>query len=165
MSIRAIDWVLRTEIKPISDKFILVVIANYANSFGLSYPSRTRLRNVTGYDRKTIGAALSRLKFKGLIEDSGKRVGLTKSIIVYRLPWAIEDEEAGPVLDHLPENGSRPTFDGSRPNSPPKQAQSTLENRQEPSVLTVNEPSEVEREKVKYFLGSLLRKIQTGKDV
>jgi hypothetical protein len=140
MSIRAIDWVLRSDVDSASDRFVLIVLANYCNSFGLSYPSVTRIQRDTRYDRKTVQAALRRLKDKELILDSGKRTGITKQVVVYRLPWAVEEEEevTGPIPEQFQNRNS------SVPE--PKQAQSEGVigpiHPKEPSG-TVKEPLEV----------------------
>src|SRR5262249_40711086 len=130
MSIRAVDWVLNSEVKPMSDRFILIVLANYCNSFGIAYPSITRITEQARLDRKTVVKSLKRLREKGMIEDTGKRTGVTKRVIVYRLPWAVEErpEETVPKADLLNRSVSVP----NRSVSVPKQVHFSLENRQEP---------------------------------
>jgi hypothetical protein len=152
MSIHAIDWVLRSTVKPPSDRFVLVVLANYCNSFGLAYPSIRRIAINTGYDRKTVNAALARLRNKGLIHDSGKRVGVTKSIIVYKLSWAVEEdtEEVGPKMEQL-QNRNSPVLLPKQAQFSGKQAQSTHQNRQK----NRQEPSETIAQSDSQWLVSL----------
>jgi hypothetical protein len=141
MSIRAIDWVLRSDVSPPSDKFVLIVLANYCNSFGLSYPSVSRVVSDTGYDRKTVLRALMRLKDKTVIQDSGKRLGRTKQVVVYRLSWAIEETDE---IETVPKAelfiGSKQSQYGSKQSQyGSKQSQSALENRQEPLKEPIRE--------------------------
>lgn len=86
MSVEAITWALRQPIKHSSAKFVLVVLANCANAEKAhAWPSIAYLSSATGQDRKTVVANLQRLQEWGLIEDTTKRVGDTKQIVVYKL--------------------------------------------------------------------------------
>jgi len=151
MSIRAVDLVLNSEVKPISDRFVLIVLANFANSFGISYPSTAKITQHARMDRKTVLRSLVRLRKSGVIEDTGKRTGRTKSVIVYRLPFAVEEPgEPLPKMGQL----SSPVSIPSSPVSVPKLSQSTLENRQEP----LREPYKVFQERIS---GIFHRRIST----
>jgi hypothetical protein len=132
MSIRAIDWVFRQSIKSATDKFVLVALADNAGDTGLAFPSVETICRKTSHDRKTVIASLDRLKVGGMIEDTGKRVGATKQVKVYRLAWAIENSpetgtvpvfpERVPVLPREPsENRKR-----NRPPKPPKGGEGSL---------------------------------------
>ncbi|HET6631543.1 MAG TPA: helix-turn-helix domain-containing protein [Rhodanobacteraceae bacterium] len=86
MSVEAITWALRVPVPASSAKFVLVVLANQANDeTGHAFPSVGYLASATGQDRKTVLANLAKLIEWGLIEDTGKRVGRTGRVIVYRL--------------------------------------------------------------------------------
>ena len=86
MSVEAITWALRQPITQSSTKFVLVVLANCASAdSGLAWPSVAYLSSATGQDRKTVVTNLQRLQEWGLIEDTGKRAGTTKQIVMYRL--------------------------------------------------------------------------------
>jgi len=85
MSIHAISWVMKLDVARSSEKFLLVCLANYADESGIAYPSITTLCRDTAQDRKTIMSNLLRLIDVGLLEDTGRRVGDTGSIPVYRL--------------------------------------------------------------------------------
>lgn len=86
MSIEAITWALRQPVPSSPAKFLLVVLANCANAeTQLAWPSVAYLAQTTGQDRKTVTVNLQRLLSWGLIEDTGKRVGATRQIIVYKL--------------------------------------------------------------------------------
>ncbi len=74
-----------------STKFVLWVLANHANGDPEvlevieAWPSIQMLVDSTGQDRKTVIGNLKRLQEWGLIEDTGRRVGRTGQVIVYRL--------------------------------------------------------------------------------
>jgi len=86
MSVEAITWALRQPVPQSSAKFVLVVLANCASAdTGIAYPSAAYIAEATSQDRKTVLANLARLIDWGLIEDTGKRAGATKQIVVYRV--------------------------------------------------------------------------------
>lgn len=90
MSIRAIAWVLEQDLKSPTDKFVLVILANYVGDTGLAFPSTETISRITGLCRRSVVQALDRLVEQRLIEDTGKRTGTTKQIKAYRLSAAIE---------------------------------------------------------------------------
>lgn len=115
MSVEAITWALRQPIKHSSAKFVLVVLANCASAEkSHAWPSVGYLSTATGQDRKTVMANLQRLQEWGLIEDTGKRVGDTKQIVVYKLICGpdlfAEAESAG----NSTENGTVPKTEQSQ---------------------------------------------------
>jgi len=86
VSVEAITWALKQPIPQSSAKFVLVVLANQANSdTSLAFPSLAYMADATGQDRKTVIRNLARLCEWKLIEDTGERHGRTKQVIVYRL--------------------------------------------------------------------------------
>jgi Helix-turn-helix domain len=102
MSIRAIDWVLEHEVKPASLKLVLVILANYASDTGMAYPSTETIARKTSVSRRSVVEALDLLVEQGWLEDTGKRVGRTKQIKVFRLKWANEqpkDAIVAPLKD------------------------------------------------------------------
>jgi hypothetical protein len=96
MSIRAIDWALRQDIKLPTDKFVLVILANYVGDTGLAFPSTQTISRITGLCRRSVIQALDRLVEQRWIEDTGKRTGTTKQIKAYRLSAAIESGKGAP---------------------------------------------------------------------
>lgn len=143
MSVEAITWALRQPITHSSAKFILVVLANCASAEKAhAWPSVAYLSTATGQDRKTVMNNLQRLQEWGLIEDTGKRVGDTKQIPVYKLI-------CGPNLFDKPaetvpktgqyrkrdstENGTVPVSTGNSPVFPAKSTENGTRNRQEPT--------------------------------
>lgn len=109
MSVQAITWAYKQEIRPSSVKFLLVTLANIANEQGEAYPSLAHLVQATCQDRKTVIAGLDRLEKAGLIADSGDRRGASKQVKVYQLSinretkstenGTLSDAETVPFLD------------------------------------------------------------------
>lgn len=115
MSIDALNWAFRQKLPRSSEKLVLISLANYTNGNGTVWPSIGRLSYDTSQNRKTVINNIARLIDAGLLEDTGKRVGTTKSIPVYRFVGLCETKqspkrnssngEAVPKLD-----GSSPVF-------------------------------------------------------
>lgn len=90
MSTRAITWAMeRTGLRS-STKFVLVALANYANEQHEAYPSVAAIESDTCQDRKTVLANLRRLVDDGFLHDTGRRVGSTAQVIVYRLAVGVD---------------------------------------------------------------------------
>lgn len=110
MSVEAIGWAFSVKIKPSSLKFLLVALANNAMAeTGLAWPSIDYLANATGMDRKTVVSNLANLRDQGLITDTGKRVGATKQIPVYRLNM--------PGIGPVPSPSAEPSKEAQKGNS------------------------------------------------
>lgn len=84
MSIHALNWAFEQQVGPSSTKFILVCMANYANESFEAYPSIATICRLTSLDRKTVITGLARLVRRGFIADTGRRVGATRTIPVYK---------------------------------------------------------------------------------
>lgn len=97
LSLEAICWVFKQDVKPSSLKFVLVALANFTNADGKFWPSIAALEQITSQDRKTIIQSVSKLEELGFIKDTGKRVGTTGQIKVYVLNWS-NDTKSGTVL-------------------------------------------------------------------
>jgi hypothetical protein len=85
VSIPALAYAFKLDMPKSSEKFLMVCLANYADEFGFCYPSILRLEQDTCCDRKTLIKNIKNLQDAGLLMDTGKRVGVTGSIPVYRL--------------------------------------------------------------------------------
>lgn len=85
MSFKAMAWAIGQDIPRTAEKFLLVMLANYANDEGICYPSLERLATELSQDRKTVIKSIKSLIKNGLLKDTGKRVGSTKSVVVYQL--------------------------------------------------------------------------------
>jgi hypothetical protein len=132
MSIPALNWAFKVQGLSSSDKFVLVALSDYASEGGLCYPSIQTLCFKTCLNRKTVIRCLDRLLESGHVIDTGKKVGNTESIKVYRL----QDDFDG----SSPKSGTAqavPKTDGSSPNFTRKQSQ----NRKPAYIGTIREPS------------------------
>lgn len=97
MSIHAISWALKLDMKRSSEKFVLVCLCNYADEAGYCYPSIAALVADTSQNRKTVITNLKALIDAGLIRDSGRRVGVTAQVIVYQIIGLSNSTENGTV--------------------------------------------------------------------
>lgn len=66
MSNKAITWAFDQDL-PTIDKFVLVVLADYADEAASCYPGQGRISTHTGASVSTVGRALKRLEKSGLI--------------------------------------------------------------------------------------------------
>lgn len=78
-------WAFGLEMKPATAKFVLVAIADNADDEGRAFPSVDSLVCKTSLDRKTVIHALDQLEQRGLLSDTGERVGRTRQVKVYAL--------------------------------------------------------------------------------
>jgi hypothetical protein len=85
MSFQAMAWAIKQPLNRSCEKFLLVMLANYSDNEGILYPSVERLTQDLSQDRKTVVKNLKRLIELGLLADTGRRIGQTRSIIVYQL--------------------------------------------------------------------------------
>jgi biotin operon repressor len=85
MSFQAMAWAITQDIPRTSEKFLLVMLANYADKGGYCYPSIERLALELSQNRKTVIKSIKSLMSAGLLRDTGRRVGHTKSVVVYQL--------------------------------------------------------------------------------
>ena len=67
MSLEYITKVLTTEVNP-TQKLILIVLANYSNEYGESYPSHKKLTQLTGLSLSAIKDNLKKLRAQGIID-------------------------------------------------------------------------------------------------
>lgn len=81
------------------------------------FPSVGYLVQVTGQDRKTIIANLDKLERWGLLSDTGRRMGVTRQVIVYRLHMRAK---ISPRLPHSYAQAKkrRPKTAGKTPENP-----------------------------------------------
>lgn len=110
MSNEAINWAFAQRLKS-SQKFLLVAMANIADSRGACWPSYKYLSEATGQDIKTIEANLRKLREFGYILDTNQRKGPTGRVVVYQLNTpengGIKDENNEVSSDaNTPKNGA-----------------------------------------------------------
>ena len=112
MSIQALSWSFKQEALTSSQKFVLVALANFASETLLAYPSVETICKITRQKDETVRNALKDLLADGLIVDTGKRVGDTQRIRVFRL---VIPELNTPVLGGVKEGNTPPN---TPPNTP-----------------------------------------------
>ena len=128
MSISALNYAFKADVKKSSLKFILVAMADYANEEGEAYPSIQTLNSKTSLNRKTIIAGLMQLESLGYLKNTGKKVGRTNSITVWQITGPVEQSQKGDSLVSSPKNGTS----SSPKKGTPKQSQ---KRDIEPSVI------------------------------
>lgn len=142
MSVEAITWALKEQVKHSSAKFVLVVLANCSNGETFeSFPSVKHISDATAQDRKTVLSNLKKLIESGHISDTGKRVGQTGQVIVYKL----NSTENGVVKQsqkrNSTENGTVPNFPDNSTVFPVKESQISHVTVPKTGHGTVKEPS------------------------
>ena len=94
MSIRAMSWVFEQEIKPASNKLVLLAFADCCNDQDhTAWPSMKTVLQMTSLDEKTITKAVRNLQEHGYLIDTGRRVGSTQMVKVYQLNGLPSDEQ------------------------------------------------------------------------
>ena len=102
MSRSAVDWASRQTPPQPTDKLVLWALADATNKkTGEAFPSVAAVSAFTGLERKRIMASLARLEVGGWIADTGRRVGATKQVKVWRLAflWRDRPDETVPERD------------------------------------------------------------------
>lgn len=133
MSLDATLWAWKQKLKP-AQKLLLLSLADRAGENMECYPSIKRLELDTGLNRKTIISHLKQMCEDGLIVDTGKRVGSTQQVKVYKMTLVEKREEL-----NSPKNGTVPLFpDNSPKNGTPKQSQKRYS--EPPIKEPINEP-------------------------
>ncbi|MHB1670125.1 helix-turn-helix domain-containing protein [Thiomonas sp.] len=110
MSADATRWAWQQQLDSRS-KLLLLSLSDRAGEDDTCWPSWARLSFDTGLDRKTVNSCLMRLTEAGLIRDTGRRVGRTKKVVVWRLVGVPHREEGG----NSPKKGTVPFFPGNSP--------------------------------------------------
>ena len=127
MSNEAINWALALPIKHSTAKFVLVVMANCADTESWqAWPSVAHLSEATGQDRKTVIENIKRLIAMGHIHDTGSRKGATGQVPIYQL----NSSKIGTVEDsqnrNSSENGTVPEFPINSTEIPYKESRFSL---------------------------------------
>lgn len=142
MSVEAITWALKQPIKHSTAKFVLVAIANCADSVdGVAWPSVAYLCEATGQDRKTVLANTKRLADLGYLVDTGERKGTTKSVVVYKLSEPKNGTSKQSQKRDTSTAEAVPFFPASSTVFPCKQSQFSVEAVPKTGHGTVKEPS------------------------
>lgn len=97
MSIAALDWAFKTTCPSASSKLVLLVYCNFPNEDGRAYPSAETVARLSGLNVKTVRSSIDALEDAGLLQDTGRRVGRTSNVKVYRIAM-----ESHPEVGALP---------------------------------------------------------------
>ena len=73
MSVQAITWALDYPAGSVTEKVILLVLANYANEYGISWPSQKTLADQSACTDRTVRTILSRLEGQGVVQRVTRR--------------------------------------------------------------------------------------------
>lgn len=136
MSLEAITWAYKTQVRSATCKAVLLVLANYADEEDSSYPSANRISSMTQLANSTVRKALDELEEDGVItreaRTRGKDGGQTSNRYVIDLTWTPPadsrqggcSEEAGGV----PTVGTRDTKrNREKETKPPVAPRATVE--------------------------------------
>jgi pyocin large subunit-like protein len=97
VSRRATEWAALQRPAQGVDKLVLWAIAHHHSPTAGAFPSTAALIEFTGLTRKVVLHSVARLQRARLVEDTGRRVGKTRQVKVYRLGFEIA--ETVPVED------------------------------------------------------------------
>lgn len=135
MSAQAKDWARRMREIRSATKFVLLSLAEYANHHDEVWASCAQIMDDTNMDRKSVLVNIALLVKFGLMIDTGKRVGRTGSVIVYRMNLSTSCPISGTVelsqkrdsfeSETVPKAGQ--LQNGSSPKFPAKQSQISSE--------------------------------------
>lgn len=84
MSFQAMAWAIKQK-APTKSKFLLLVLANYADDRGVAWPSLVTLAADTGISRSVLIECLKRLQELGLLKKEKRYRGNLKTSNIYRL--------------------------------------------------------------------------------
>lgn len=114
MSVDATRWAWLASPSKSSELLVLLSMADRAGEDHTCWPSVARLVKDTKLNEKTVNTALKGLVAQGLIEDTGKRVGSTGRVKVYRLIGVLGRDQQSGNLGSSPqsENTNTPNSGG-----------------------------------------------------
>jgi hypothetical protein len=125
MSVQAISWALDHRVQSVTEKVVLLVLANYANEYGISWPSQRTLAENAACDERTVRRTLVRLEARGVIRRIARRRGngsrQSDMILMSAFdgrkpapPGMLDDEEPGD-----PGSADEAASPGNRSDCPP----------------------------------------------
>lgn len=107
MSFEALAWAAKCNPGSPARKLVLLSLAECASRDGCeAYPSQAAMAEFSSLNRKTIIAALHDLEDSGLISDTGKRVGATGQIKVWKLSLERVPKTEQSQKRNSPKNGT-----------------------------------------------------------
>lgn len=137
MSIQAMQWALSFEAENATEKAILLVIANYSDGNGRSYPGQQNIAVQASSSERTVRRVLESLEARGIIarEERRRKDGSRTSDIIVLSAFQQADKLAGS------DEANRP----SCPNQPATMSGLTsFEPSEEPSAAAACEKSDLE---------------------
>ena len=107
MSVQAISWALDYAAGSVTEKVLLLVLANYANEFGVSWPSQKTLADQTALGERTVRRVLADMERRGVIRRIVRRRGNGSRQSDMILLAAFEGRKPAPpgMLDDGPDDG------------------------------------------------------------
>ena len=84
MSFQALAWAVKQKISP-REKYVLIIMANYANDKSKCWPSIATLCSDTGFSRMTVARALAQLEKLGAITVSRRAHKNIRTTSIYLL--------------------------------------------------------------------------------
>lgn len=136
MSIEAINWAFNQPITPMARKFVLVVLANYADEDYSCYPSQQKIADRIGASVETVRRAIKELEASGLIRrekryrDDGYR-STDRYFLAVKMPTGQFDHQSNEGT--LPVNqsdltgqiaGAEPSVNHQEPKGSPDRSRS-----------------------------------------
>jgi pyocin large subunit-like protein len=84
MSFQAMAWAVKQPL-PSREKFLLIILANYANDRDQCWPAIGTLCRDTGYSRMTVSRGLAKLVELGALKATARSKGGMKTSKMYRI--------------------------------------------------------------------------------
>ncbi len=148
MSVEAMNWAMyEAPVASPIDRLVLLVFADKAHHDGTdTWPSVSKVADITGYDRATVTRSIARLRKAGLLIHTGDRpkpagkAGFVKPVRIYKLPVPQAQSAPGKASSprrtvHTSQAQSAP---GSQTQSAPRSRRTARHN---PSVDPSSVPS------------------------
>lgn len=153
MSVDAISWAFRQNVKPAAKKFVLIALADNADQYGICFPSYKHVQEKTGLSRRAVIDNCKSLIADGLIQKATReRWNNSSTSNAYLLPISNESlvnhplvslfeggaGDAPPLVQemHPPSAGDAPPSAGDAPLEPSYNHHIT---KKEKKALTRNE--------------------------
>jgi hypothetical protein len=103
MSIEALNWALKQDnIKHSGAKFVLVVLANYADDEGYCYPSRETIASKTSISIRSVQEHLNWLHQEGYISKQNRKTDSRQTSNLYRVEWDKKPSAKSALRDEKP---------------------------------------------------------------
>ena len=135
MSIEAVNWAFKQDIKPTAKKFVLVALADCSDDYGIAFPSYNHIAKKTGMTKRAVMQNMKLLELDNIIEIAGRiRANTSHTSNAYKIMLSeqpIGDHPLGALFKsegvndiHHPSEAYSPP---SEAYSPPSEAYSPLE--------------------------------------